>query len=671
MRKVLAVVVLVGCGSSPPSAPVPPTAPPPAVAASPRVDRRVVIAEGRPSGTLVTTTAPDGTITLAYDVVENGRGPHIDATLVLAADGTPTAWTATGHHTFGTKVEEHFTRTGAHATWKSIEEAGAADTTVPTFYVPVSEIPVNQYLVSAARQAGGSLALFPGGQVTVREVARMDVAGHKVVGYAITGWWLLPAYTWFDESGAWFGDISPWSSIIPPGAEAAIAPLNAKQDELDRVRGAELAKLTAHVPPAAGLAYTHARVLDVERGAWRPDQTVVVVGDKITAVGAKAAIPKGAEIVDLAGKALIPGLVDMHSHTSEQDAILDIASGVTTVRDVGNDPDTLDDMKARFDAGTAVGPHVVRMGFIEGRGEKAASSKVTAETPAEAVAAVEFFAKRGYEGIKIYNSMKVELVPVLAAEAHKRGMLVIGHIPVHMLAHEAIEAGYDGVEHINQVMLNFLASHETDTRDITRFTLVGDGAADLDLTGKPVRDFVAMLAAKKIIIDPTLVAFDGMYNGVAGTITPGWGPLTQRLPVQVARGYLSDGLPVSPERRAKFARSWATMLAMVKAMWVAKVPIVAGVDGIGGVGLHHELELLVQAGIPTAGVLQLATIGSARAMKMETVFGTIAVGKRADLVVLAGDPLADIASVRAVVTTMRSGVVFPAAPLFAAVSVKP
>ncbi len=669
MRKVLAVVVVAGCGGS--SQPVPVTPPVMPAARAPRVEKRVVISEGRPSGTLTTATAADGTITIAYDVVENGRGPHTDATLVLGPDATPTAWTATGHHTLGTPVSERFSRTGAHATWKSLEETGAADATAPTFYVPIAEVPIEPYIVPAALAAGGSLALFPGGTVTVREVARLTVAGHGLVGYAIAGWALVPSYTWFEESGAWFGNISPWASVIPAGAEAAIAPLIAKQDELDRARGAELAKATAHVPPAAGLAYTHARVLDVERGAWRPDQTVVVVGDKITAVGAKAAIPKGAEVVDLAGKALIPGLVDMHSHTGDQDAILDIASGVTTVRDVGNDPDTLDDMKARFDANTAVGPHIVRMGFIEGRGEKAASSKVTAETPAEAVAAVEFFAKRGYEGIKIYNSMKVELVPLLAAEAHKRGMLVIGHIPVHMLAHEAIEAGYDGVEHINQVMLNFLATHETDTRDITRFTLVGDGAADLDLTGKPVREFIAMLAAKHIIIDPTLVAFDGMYNGVAGKLTPGWEPLAGRLPVQVARGFLSDGLPVSAARRAKFAKSWTTMLAMVKAMWDAKVTLVAGVDGIGGLGLHHELELLVHAGIPAASVLQLATIGSARAMRMDKVFGTVAVGKRADLVVLAGDPLADISSVRAVVSTMRSGVVFPPAALFAAVSVKP
>src|SRR5205807_8936185 len=142
----------------------------------------------------------------------------------------------------------------------------------------------------------------------------------------------------------------------------------------------------ANRPPAAGLAYTHARVLDVVAGKWLPDHTVVVAGDTIAALGPSATtrVPPGAEVVDLAGKALLPGLWDMHAHLGDPDGALDIASGVTTVRDVGNDPDKLDDFKKRYDEGAAVGPHVFRFGLIEGRNPKAAASFVTAETDAEA-----------------------------------------------------------------------------------------------------------------------------------------------------------------------------------------------------------------------------------------------------------------------------------------------
>src|SRR6185436_10628098 len=121
---------------------------------------------------------------------------------------------------------------------------------------------------------------------------------------------------------------------------------------------------------------------------------------------------------------------------------------------------------------------------------------------AEAKAAVEFFKARGYDGIKIYNSVKPELVPILAKEAHAKKMMVTGHIPVHMLANEAVKAGYDGIEHINMLFLNFLADHETDTRTTKRFTLVGDKAGALDLKSKPVVDFIGLLKQRQTVIDP-------------------------------------------------------------------------------------------------------------------------------------------------------------------------
>ena len=138
------------------------------------------------------------------------------------------------------------------------------------------------------------------------------------------------------------------------------------------------------------------------------------------------------------------------------------------------------------------------MGFIEGRNEKAAASKVTAETPEEAKAAVEFYAKRGYDGIKIYNSMKPELVPLLTEAAHAKGMLVTGHIPVHMLANEAVRAGYDGIEHINMLFLNFFATHDTDTRDTDAVhARRRQGRVDFDLASKPVREFFELLARRR------------------------------------------------------------------------------------------------------------------------------------------------------------------------------
>lgn len=647
-------------------------------AVTPGEIKRVVIVWTRKSGTSTTTTSADGTIRTSLFILQNGRGPRVDSTVRLAADGTIASLSASGQHEMGTKVAEEFSLRDGRARWKSEEEQGERAVTGPAFFVPMATMPeIYGLLVPAAIANGGRMPLLPAGEARVEKVAEMSVSAggqtRSLVGYAITGLELTVQYTWMNEDGTWFGSASPYTSLVPEGWEDAVAPLVDKQKELDRARDAALAKAHAHRPPAAGVVLTHARVLDVQRGKWLDDHAVLVVGDKIAAVGpsARVKVPEGAEVVDLAGKAVIPGLVDMHMHLGGVDGVLAIASGVTTGRDVGNEPDMLDDFKNRFDEGTAIGPHLVRFGFIEGRNEKAAASKVTAETVEEAVAAVEFYAARKYEGVKIYNSVKTELVPVIAKEAHAKGMLVTGHVPVHMLANEAVRAGYDGIEHINMLFLNFFATKDTDTRDTTRFTLMGDNAAGFDLAGKPARDFFALLRRKKTVVTPTVDAFEDLLVGESGVVIPGLEPVVDRLPVQTRRYFLRGGLPVPPDKRPTYRASFDKVLAMVKALVDARIPVMVGTDHIAGLMVHHEMELFARAGIPTAKILQITSIDAARALRLDKQFGTIARGKRADLAIIDGDPLADITSIRRVTRTMRAGVLYPSAPLYEAVGVLP
>ncbi len=643
-----------------------------------RVANYVFVASGRPSGTYQITTAIDGTISTQIHIVENGRGPHVDAKLrVSATDWTLEAFEASGKHTMGTKVDERFQLANGVARWKSEEEQGEKAVKGATFFLPIADGPVTPFLVPAALKAGGAIALLPGGQAKVTRVADITVAAGNekrvLDGYRIDGLGLAPQYSWFErDTGTWFGDLTQWSAFVPEGWDAAIAPIVAKQRVLDRARDAEIARLNA-TKPVTGIAFTNARVLDVDKGVWLQSQTVLVVGDTIKAIGKTGTvkIPEGVDTLPVDGMGIIPGLIDMHSHTTAVDGLLDIAAGVTLVRDVGNIPDELDDLKKRFDDGTAVGPHIARYGFIEGRGDKAASSTVTAETPDEAMLAVAQFKKRGYEGIKIYNSVKTDLVPLLASEAHGKGMKVTGHIPVHMLAHEAVAAGYDGIEHINMLFLNFFATHETDTRDTTRFTLVGDKAADFDLASAPVTEFVAMLRDKKIVIDPTLAAFEDLFVGVPGKIMSGMEATVARFPIQVQRGWLTGGLPMEGEKQALYAKSWAKLLAMVKLLVTSKVPVVLGTDHIGGVMYHHEMELFVRAGIAPKDVLRMATIDAARALDLDKTTGTITAGKRADLVVVASDPLANIADIRKTVYTMRAGVLYRTDALYTVANVAP
>jgi hypothetical protein len=677
MRRFAILLLLSACGSDPAPPPLALPAPiathvdepkpPPAV-----TERRSVVVLGRTAGTDIATTS-GRTKKIVLDVLENGRGPHVEATVRYAADKTLSYLEANGHHETGNTVRERFTLDQGDARWTSLEESGRRSVSQPLFFYPIATLPDALGMLAEALLANGNkLGLLPDGEASIRKVGEATLPGQKhIVGYEIDGLGLAPEPVWMNDDGTWFGTFSAWESVVPEGYESAIDSIVAKQDAMIRERDARLAGEVRHVPPKEGLAFTHVRVLAIDTGKYLDDQTVLVVGPAIKKVGARVAIPKGAEVIDAKGKTLLPGLWDMHAHLGNEDGVLNIASGVTSVRDVGNDPDKLDDYKKRFDEGTAIGPHVYRFGFIEGRNEKAASSKVTAENEAEAKAAVETFRKRGYDGIKIYNSIRPELVPILAAEAHAKKMLVTGHIPVHMLANEAVRAGYDGIEHINMLFLNFLADHETDTRTTLRFTLVGDKGHELDLAGKPAMEFFALLAAKKTVVDPTVSVFQTLLLAQQGKVVPGLEPLVERLPVQTRRTFLVGGLPLEGGKEQTYRASFEKVLAMVKKLRDQKIAVVAGTDALAGLTLHHELALFVRAGFSPLEALRAATTAPAAALRVGDKVGVIADGKAADLVLVDGDPLARIEDVGHVVTTVRAGVTFASPRLYESVSVKP
>jgi hypothetical protein len=662
-----------------------PTPPVPAVSAAREpaapaetTRRYTIVSLGRTSGASAVTMRPDGTRHVAFEVVENGRGPKVESDIALADDGTIRAFDATGHEELNTPIDEHFTKDAARARWKSHAESGEKEAPRAAFYVPVSpSVEAVGLLARALEKAGGVSPLLPEGEARLEKTGDLTVRANGkerlIHGYAITGLALAPERIWLDEDGAVFGTFDPIFSCVREGWESVIDTVIERQKALDRVRDLAIAKRLAKRPPAPGFAFTHARVFDPVNKKYVADQTVVVVGDKIAAVGPTKTTkpPEAAEIVDAHDKALFPGFWDMHAHLGRPDGLLDVASGVTTARDVGNDPDRLDDFKKRFDAADAVGPHVLRAGFIEGRGELAASSKVTAETEAEARAAVELYAKRGYEQIKIYNSVKPELVPVITKLAHEKGMRVSGHVPVHMRAEDAIRAGYDEINHINMVFLNFFVDKDTDTRTPLRFSLVAERAAGLDLKSKPVEDFVKLMLAKKTVLDPTLNVWEQTFTARPGEIPPNERTMTDRLPMQVRREFLIGGLPIAEGKYDTYKASFAATLKMNKKLFDSGVPLVVGTDSIAGLSFHQEMKLWSQGGIPNADVLYAATLGAARVMKKDLSTGSIAKGKDADLVLVDGDPLARIEDSARAITVVRGGVVYDATELLAAAGVQP
>ncbi|HXI04618.1 MAG TPA: amidohydrolase family protein, partial [Candidatus Saccharimonadales bacterium] len=409
---------------------------------------------------------------------------------------------------------------------------------------------------------------------------------------------------------------------------------------------------------------------DSDAAVLRPGMTVLVSGDRIAAVGADGtvALPAGAERIDASGGTLLPGLWDMHVHLSPVDGLLDIASGVTSVRDLGNDTDALLALKKRFDEGSAVGPRVVLAGIMDGPGPYAGPTKVLVDSEAEVTEAVERYKSLGYEQIKIYSSVRPALVPWIVKEAHRLGMRVSGHVPAFMSAREAVEDGYDEIQHENFLFLNFYPDVQ-DTRTPARFTAVAERGADLDLSSSEVHDFISLLRDRDIVIDPTLSVFEELFTDRPGTPARVVEPVADRLPPQVLRGYLGGGLPVPAGKDARYRASFAKMLDMVRLLHERGVRIVAGTDGLAGLTLDRELELYVRAGIPPAEVLRIATIGAARVMHREGRLGSIVPGKLADLVLVGGDPVADIHAIRKVRKVVKNGVLYDAAAVWAAAGV--
>src|SRR5262249_53217016 len=273
----------------------------------------------------------------------------------------------------------------------------------------------------------------------------------------------------------------------------------------------EAAKRLARRPTGA-VAITGARLFDSIDASVHPGRTVVIEGNRIVAVGPDGgvAIPANAERIDAKGKTLMPGLWDMHVHLSHGDGLMHLAGGVTGVRDLANDTDTLLAMEKRFDSGEELGPRVVRAGFIDGPGPYQGPSKILASTPDEIRGFIRDYAAKGYVQIKLYSSLKPELVPVAAEEAHRLGLRLSGHIPAFMTAEQAVRAGYDEIQHINMLFLNFWFEDVKDTRTPARFTEVAERAADLDLASPKVKDFIALLRERHTVVDLTVAGFENL-----------------------------------------------------------------------------------------------------------------------------------------------------------------
>lgn len=640
--------------------------------------RSTVLLMGKRAGTQSCVTRGRET-RCSFSFDDRGRGPKLEALVVAGSGSLPVRVEVKGSSYLKAPVDELFAAGPGGARWRSAADAGERPGTRGAFYLPFDAVPeLDAFLVQALREApGNALPLLPSGEarIAARQAVEVSAEGRtaRVTMFVVSGIGFEPLRVFVDEEGELFATGGSWLLTVRKGWEAAAPTLLALQARDQSEWSARLARDLAR-RPAGPLVFRDVGLFDADSASVRRHQSVVVAGNRIASVGPAATtpVPEGAEVVDGAGRTLLPGLWDMHVHlASDVDGLLFLASGVTSVRDLGNDLPDVTARGDRFAAGQALGPRLLTSVLVDGPGPFAGPTRFLVSTPEEGRAALDACVSAGCTGLKIYSSVDPALVPPLVREAHERGIRASGHVPAFMTAQQAVRAGYDEIHHANFLFLNFLFDTVKDTRTPERFTAVAENAASLDLDSPAVRSFLRELRLRGVAVDPTAVAFEELFTNRPGRLPEAWAPVADRLPPQVKRSLLAGGLPVPEGGDARYRASYDAVLRMVRTLHETGVRIVAGTDGMAGFTLPRELELYVRAGIPAAEVLQIATLGAASVARRADELGTIAPGKLADLVLVDGNPAERISDVRKVVLVVKDGAIHDPAALLRPIGVAP
>ena len=598
---------------------------------------------------------------LFYEFNDRGRGPQQKVKLITNADGLPVYRALAGVDYFKAPVTETFELKDGTAHWKNNIEHGEKQVSTPVLYSALNATPAEiEWDFQAAWKAPDhKIDVMPSGFMQVKHIKNHELTingfKEKFGLYAFSGAGGPPSYAWFTPKNKFFAEVSGWSGIIVKGYEHLTDELYEVQKEAETDYFALQAEQLTHISKVP-VVFSNVTLFDALKGKYSKDQTVVVENGKITAVGKSKSVkvPTGAKVVEGTGKVLMPGLWDNHAHYDPTQGLYHLAGGVTNIKDMANGFD-LPDTKKKVDTDELLGPEIsIMSGFIDFAGPYAGPTGKIVKTLDEGIAAVNFYADRGYQQVKLYSSIPVDWVKPLAAQAHQRGLKVCGHVPSYMTATRAIHDGYDQLIHMNMIMLNFMGD-TLDTRSMGRFTKVAARAKNIDLKGAEVQHFMQLLKSKNIVVDPTLAIFEGMFTNDEGKLAHGYESILKQFPAEFRRGLYTGGLPTRKGHEADYNQSFDTMLSMLKLFYDNKITFVPGTDDFPGFALHRELELYSKAGIPNAKVLQSATLVSAQVAGKEKEFGSVEVGKKANLILVDGDPIKNISDIRRVESVMKNG----------------
>lgn len=433
----------------------------------------------------------------------------------------------------------------------------------------------------------------------------------------------------------------------------------------------------ASAAPSSRILLADFTLIDGTGAPPRAHCDLLIEGDRIAAVGATGSLhAAGAQLVPLGGRFVVPGFIDLHAHVMlhawdergrirprrDRAAALEllrdlVAFGVTTIRDPGSETEAAVALRQAIAEGRLVGPTL----FTAGRMLDASSFDAEPFAPVRGADDVRREIRRqaalGVDAIKVYSAMPPALVRVAIEEAHAHRLPVLGHLGATTWT-EAAALGIDGVEHAAPWSRAYLPKARQAAWDGSLFGRVAWLEA-VDLDGPEIAAMIDALVAHDVTVDPTLVA---MWTKLFGDVAPHGADLA-RAPALHRAGWAAGSFTrdwsAAQYRRAHAV--WPKLLALTGHMWKRGVRITVGTDTptpwvVPGASVHDEMALLHDAGLPAIEVLRAATANAARALGRSDTLGTIAAGKRADLVVLARDPTADIRNTRSIERVYRGGV---------------
>jgi imidazolonepropionase-like amidohydrolase len=436
------------------------------------------------------------------------------------------------------------------------------------------------------------------------------------------------------------------------------------------------------------VALTHVRVIDGTGAPARDNQTIVLRDGKIESIrdSAGSSVRADIKVLDLTGRTVIPGLVGMHDHLFyplSEDMFgtmtlsfprLYLAAGITTIRTAGAlEPYTELAIKRRVDLGEMPGPHIHVTGPYLGLGGESLQGHHL-NGPDDAVKTVDFWIDQGADNFKAYRFITVAELKAVVETAHKRGAKVTGHL-CSVGFREAAAIGIDNIEH------GLIEDHEFfpwQKRDECPENPEGTGyMSKLDVQSGPVHDMILDLVKHHVALTSTLPIFEMWVPGrpsiqqrVLDVLSPDARTLFLSTKLQQSDGasiqtwYHSDYSP----QRAAFKKEMEFEYAFVRAGGI----LLAGEDPswpgvVAGFGDQRELELLVEAGFSPLEAIRIATWNGAQYLGERQRIGSLAVGKQADLIVIAGDPSRKIEAIENVEIVFKDGVGYDSAKLIASV----